>query len=328
MSYLKIKDIKKNFGNTEVLKGLNIDINKGELVCFLGPSGCGKTTLLRIIAGLEYSDSGEIDLEGKDLSFLHPSQRGIAMVFQNYALFPNMSIYNNVAYGLKGKKISKSEIDLRVLEVLDKVGLKSIKDKYPSEISGGQQQRVALARAIVLKPEILLLDEPLSALDAKVRENLREEIKILQRELNITTILVTHDQEEALTMADKIVVFNGGNVMQIGTPEEIYYTPTNDFVADFIGKINFVENIHGNVEFIRPECLKVSKVEKIGYLKATIENIEFRGNIYRVLVTLNKDLSKKLYLDISFKELKDLDLKLNDNIYIDLGSVLGVKKYA
>ncbi|MEG2353330.1 MAG: ATP-binding cassette domain-containing protein [Clostridium sp.] len=328
MTYLKIKGIRKSFENTEVLKGLDIDIDKGELVCFLGPSGCGKTTLLRIIAGLEKSNSGEVILEGKNLSNLHPADRGIAMVFQNYALFPNMNIYNNVAYGLKSKKINKTEIHTRVIEVLEIVGLSDMKDRYPSEISGGQQQRVALARAVVLKPEILLLDEPLSALDAKVRESLREEIKSLQRKLNITTILVTHDQEEALTMADKIVVFNEGTVMQVGSPEEIYYDPSNEFVADFIGKINFLTEKDGSKRFVRPECVKFTTVEKEGYIKANVKEIEFRGNIYRILVDATESGHGNIFLDVSFRDLSGLNIKVNDTLYLDLEEVVGVKKYA
>ena len=282
MSYLRINGIKKSFKKTEVLKNINIDIEKGELVCFLGPSGCGKTTLLRIIAGLEKNDFGEIDLNGKNISKLEPSKRNIGIVFQNYALFPNLTIGENIAYGLVNKKISKKEINEKVDEMLKLIGLSSHKDKYPSEISGGQQQRVALARAIVLKPDILLLDEPLSALDAKVRENLRGEIKRIQKALNITTIMVTHDQEEALTMGDKIIVFNNGEVMQEGTPEEIYYRPINDFTADFIGKINFVDQENGKVSYIRPECVEFSNEFILGYKEGIVKDIEFRGNVYRV----------------------------------------------
>ena len=281
MSYLRINGIKKSFKKTEVLKNINIDIEKGELVCFLGPSGCGKTTLLRIIAGLEKNDFGEIDLNGKNISKLEPSKRNIGIVFQNYALFPNLTIGENIAYGLVNKKISKKEINEKVDEMLKLIGLSSHKDKYPSEISGGQQQRVALARAIVLKPDILLLDEPLSALDAKVRENLRGEIKRIQKALNITTIMVTHDQEEALTMGDKIIVFNNGEVMQEGTPEEIYYRPINDFTADFIGKINFVDQENGKVSYIRPECVEFSNEFILGYKEGIVKDIEFRGNVYR-----------------------------------------------
>lgn len=327
MSYLSIKNIKKSFKKSEVLKGIDIEINKGELVCFLGPSGCGKTTLLRIIAGLETKNSGEVTLEGKDITPLAPSKRNIGIVFQNYALFPNLTIAENIAYGLVNKKIKKSEIDKKVNEMLALVGLEEAKNKYPSEISGGQQQRVALARAIVLQPDILLLDEPLSALDAKVRESLRAEIKRIQKKLNITTIMVTHDQEEALTMGDKIVVFNNGHVMQIGTPEEIYYNPKNDFTADFIGKINFVTSDDGDKKYIRPECIEFSKESKSEYKSGIVRDIEFRGNIYRVLVDID-GLSSGVYIDMSWKDQKDLEVKVGKPIYLKLDAIGGNYKYA
>lgn len=327
MSYLSIKNIKKSFKKSEVLKGIDIEINKGELVCFLGPSGCGKTTLLRIIAGLETKNSGEVTLEGKDITPLAPSKRNIGIVFQNYALFPNLTIAENIAYGLVNKKIKKSEIDKKVNEMLALVGLEEAKNKYPSEISGGQQQRVALARAIVLQPDILLLDEPLSALDAKVRESLRAEIKRIQKKLNITTIMVTHDQEEALTMGDKIVVFNNGHVMQIGTPEEIYYNPKNDFTADFIGKINFVTSDDGDRKYIRPECIEFSKESKSEYKSGIVRDIEFRGNIYRVLVDID-GLSSGVYIDMSWKDQKDLEVKVGKPIYLKLDAIGGNYKYA
>lgn len=327
MSYLSIKNIKKSFKKSEVLKGIDIEINKGELVCFLGPSGCGKTTLLRIIAGLETKNSGEVTLEGKDITPLAPSKRNIGIVFQNYALFPNLTIAENIAYGLVNKKIKKSEIDKKVNEMLALVGLEEAKNKYPSEISGGQQQRVALARAIVLQPDILLLDEPLSALDAKVRESLRAEIKRIQKKLNITTIMVTHDQEEALTMGDKIVVFNNGHVMQIGTPEEIYYNPKNDFTADFIGKINFVTSDDGDKKYMRPECIEFSKESKSEYKSGIVRDIEFRGNIYRVLVDID-GLSSGVYIDMSWKDQKDLEVKVGKPIYLKLDAIGGNYKYA
>ena len=327
MSYLCIKGIRKSFKRSEVLKNINIDIEKGEFVCFLGPSGCGKTTLLRIIAGLEKSNSGEIDLNGKNIGDLAPSKRNIGIVFQNYALFPNLTIGENIAYGLVNKKIHKKEINEKVNEMLELIGLSDHKDKYPSEISGGQQQRVALARAIILKPDILLLDEPLSALDAKVRESLRVEIKRIQKALNITTIMVTHDQEEALTMGDKIVVFNNGEVMQEGTPEEIYYEPINDFTADFIGKINFIDQKNGKTLYIRPECIEFSNIFTFGYKEGIVKGIEFRGNIYRVLVYL-ENMNIDICIDMSWKEKNSLDIKVEKPIYVKLNSAIGVYKYA
>lgn len=315
-SYINITDVKKSFGNNEVLKGINVNIDKGELVCFLGPSGCGKTTLLRIIAGLETMNSGNINVNGRDFSNLSISERKIGFVFQNYALFPNLTIAENIAYGLVNKKMAKDEINLKVNNMLDMVGLTESKDKYPSQISGGQQQRVALARAIVLEPEILLLDEPLSALDAKVRESLRLEIKNLQKKIGVTMILVTHDQEEALTMGDKIVVFNEGKVMQVGTPEELYYSPQNRFTAEFIGTTNVVDNYEGKTIFLRPECLEYSLEDRKGFVRGKIESIEFRGTLYRIQVALEGD--KKVWLDITWKEMLSNKIDIGQEISVDL----------
>ncbi|MEG0297595.1 MAG: ATP-binding cassette domain-containing protein [Clostridium sp.] len=315
-NYININGIKKNFGSNEVLKGINVNIDKGELVCFLGPSGCGKTTLLRIIAGLETMNSGSINVNGRDFSNLSISERKIGFVFQNYALFPNLTIFENIAYGLVNKKLSKDEINIKVNNMLDMVGLTESKDKYPSQISGGQQQRVALARAIVLEPEILLLDEPLSALDAKVRESLRLEIKNLQKKIGVTMILVTHDQEEALTMGDKIVVFNEGKVMQVGTPEELYYSPQNRFTAEFIGTTNVVDNYEGKTIFLRPECLEYSLESRKGFLRGKIESIEFRGTLYRIQVALEGD--KKVWLDITWKEMLSNKIDIGQEISVDL----------
>lgn len=328
MSYLSIKDVRKSFKKSEILKGINIDIEKGELVCFLGPSGCGKTTLLRIIAGLESCNTGSISVNNKEITKLQPAQRNIGIVFQSYSLFPNMTIYENIAYGLKNGKVNKSYIDSKVNSMMVMIDLIGMENKYPSELSGGQQQRVAIARAIVLEPKILLLDEPLSALDAKVRESLRAEIKNIQRKLNITTILVTHDQEEAVSMGDKIVVFNEGNVMQIGEPEGIYYNPNNDFVADFIGKANFIQGKDGDTRVLRPECIEFSISKKLNYTEGIIKDMEFRGNTYRAIIELNTKNKDIIYLDISWKEKVKNRLGKNKIIYIDLNEVLGEYKYA
>lgn len=317
MCYLRIKNINKKFNKINVLNGIDIEIDKGEFICFLGPSGCGKTTLLRIIAGLEKQDTGNIVIDGKDVTNLDSSKRRVGIVFQNYALFPNLNVYENIAYGLKNKKMKKDEIDKEVKNILSLVGLEECINKYPYEISGGQQQRVALARALVLKPDILLLDEPLSALDAKVRENLRHEIKVLQRKLNITTIMVTHDQEEAITISDRIVVFNGGNIMQIGTPKEIYYMPKNSFTADFVGKINCIENKNNMKLFIRPECVKFSFNYISGFNEATVKEIEFRGNIYRILVECENN---NIYLDLQWKEMINGKVKVGSIIFINYDS--------
>ena len=236
--YLVIDNIWKSFGEFLALKGVSLSIKEGEFVCFLGPSGCGKTTLLRAIAGLDLQTRGTIRQAGKDISTLPPSKRDYGIVFQSYALFPNLTIEKNIAFGLENVKRPKAEIKARVAELLELVGLSSQAKKYPAQLSGGQQQRIALARAMAVSPGLLLLDEPLSALDAKVRVHLRHEIKELQRKLGVTTIMVTHDQEEALSMADRIVVMNHGVIEQIGTPTEVYRHPNTLFVADFIGETN------------------------------------------------------------------------------------------
>lgn len=237
-SYLEIDSLWKAFGEFVALRDVTLSIKEGEFVCFLGPSGCGKTTLLRAIAGLDLQSRGSIRQAGKDISTLPPSKRDYGIVFQSYALFPNLTIEKNIAFGLENTKRPRSEIDKRVGELLALVGLSSQAKKYPAQLSGGQQQRIALARAMAISPGLLLLDEPLSALDAKVRVHLRHEIKELQRKLGVTTIMVTHDQEEALSMADRIVVMNHGVIDQVGTPTEIYRHPKTLFVADFIGETN------------------------------------------------------------------------------------------
>lgn len=289
-AYLSIQGVNKTFGSFSALKNIHIDIQKNEFICLLGPSGCGKTTLLRIIAGLEKPTQGRILVGGKDITALPPAKRNFGMVFQSYALFPNLTAYQNVAYGLQGKKFSKKEISEKVREVLTLVDLLHLHDRYPAQMSGGQQQRVALARAIVLSPDFLLLDEPLSALDAKVRIKLREQICELQDKLGITTVMVTHDQEEALTMADRIVVMKNSEVVQLGTPEEVYEQPNSAFVADFIGSINFLENEQRDGVSprrslaIRPEHIRLFASGSSRGMKAVVKHVEFRGAFYRVLL--------------------------------------------
>ena len=236
-----VHDIVKRFGKNEVVGRSSFAIEQGEMFTLLGPSGCGKTTLLRLIAGFYAPDEGEVRFDGKCVNEVPPHERGIGMVFQNYALWPHMSVAENVAYGLKIRKTNSSEIAKRVEAVLGKVRLEGLGERYPGQISGGQQQRVALARALVLNPKILLLDEPLSNLDAKVRVQVRAEIRKLQKELGITTVYVTHDQEEALALSDRIAVFNQARLFQLGTPRELYEKPRNRFVADFIGVNNMLE---------------------------------------------------------------------------------------
>ena len=237
-SYLELSGVEKKFGAFNALRDINLGVAQGEFVCFLGPSGCGKTTLLRIIAGLEVQSAGTVRQAGRDISRLPPAQRDYGIVFQSYALFPNLSVFDNVAYGLVNRRTPRAAIAARVAELLKLVGLPDAGAKYPSQLSGGQQQRIALARALATSPGLLLLDEPLSALDALERVRLRQEIRLLQQRLGVTTIMVTHDQEEALSMADRIVVMNQGAIEQVGSALEIYREPASPFVADFVGKVN------------------------------------------------------------------------------------------
>src|SRR5689334_3471735 len=238
MSYLSISNVTKQFGDTVVVDNFNLDIEKGEFVSFLGPSGCGKTTTLRMVAGFEIPTSGRIMLDGADITNKAPNQRNVGMIFQSYALFPNMTVAQNIGFGLRVRKESEATIKQRVDEMISLINLEKHATKYPYQLSGGQQQRVALARALANRPQVLLLDEPLSALDAKIRVSLRAEIRAIQKALGITAIFVTHDQEEALSISDRIVVMNVGVIEQIGTPFEIYNFPKTVFVANFVGTLN------------------------------------------------------------------------------------------
>jgi ABC-type Fe3+/spermidine/putrescine transport system ATPase subunit len=237
---IRLKNIVKRFGALEAVNHVSLDIEDGELFTLLGPSGCGKTTILRLIGGFHKPDQGEVYFGDKEVSAMPPYLRNIGMVFQNYALWPHMTIFDNVSYGLKIKKVSRKEMPERVNRVFAMVNLTGLEERYPGQLSGGQQQRVALARALVLNPDVLLLDEPLSNLDAKIRQSVRAEIRKLQKELAITSIYVTHDQEEALTISDRIAVINHGELQQIGTPRDLYERPENPFVADFIGINNLI----------------------------------------------------------------------------------------
>ncbi|MCE4614725.1 MAG: ABC transporter ATP-binding protein [Desulfurococcales archaeon] len=248
MTLVRIEGITKVYGPVIAVDNMTLEIEDGEFFTFLGPSGCGKTTTLRLIAGFEFPDKGKIFFDNKEVTYLRPYERNTAMVFQNYALWPHMTVFDNIAYGLKLRKVSREEINRKVKRVLELIRLEGMENRYPTQLSGGQQQRVALARALVVEPSILLLDEPLSNLDAKLRLGMREEIKRIQRELGITTIYVTHDQEEALTMSDRIAVMNKGKVHQVGTPYEIYAWPRDLFVATFLGRSNLLKGTAVNVK--------------------------------------------------------------------------------
>jgi len=260
-----VRNLTKRFGPLEVVNRVDLAIQEGELFTLLGPSGCGKTTLLRLIAGFYVPDEGEVYFDERKVNDVPPHERGIGMVFQNYALWPHMTVFENVAYGLKLQQIGRSQIANQVKSVLEKVKLTGLGDRYPGQLSGGQQQRVALARALVLNPKILLLDEPLSNLDAKIRIQVRAEIRKLQKELGITTVYVTHDQEEALTLSDRIAVFNQGKVLQVGPPKELYERPANRFVADFIGINNLID---GTVLSVDPSQRRLQVKTAIGEISA------------------------------------------------------------
>jgi putative spermidine/putrescine transport system ATP-binding protein len=308
MAFIDLKHLRKNFGSTTVVQDFSLAIEKGEFVTFLGPSGCGKTTILRMIAGFETVTSGSIEFDGVDMTATAASKRRVGMVFQAYALFPNMTVAENIAFGLRIAKWSASERKRRVDEMLTLIKLPQIAARYPYQLSGGQQQRVALARALAPQPQALLLDEPLSALDAKIRVALRDEIRALQKRLGITTVFVTHDQEEALSISDRIVVMNEGRAEQIGSPAEIYNKPKTKFVASFIGTLNLldatvVDTQHGLLSVggqnlttsgelngarvgerktlaIRPESLSFAQGQN--GLLATLDDVNFLGSIVRM----------------------------------------------
>lgn len=300
--YVELKNINKHFGNFKASDNVSFGIEKGKLIGLLGPSGSGKTTILRMIAGLETPDSGEIIIDGKVVNDLPASKRGIGFVFQNYALFRYMTVYDNVAFGLKVLKWNKDAIKKRVTELLKLIGLDGLEKRYPSQLSGGQRQRVAFARALAPNPQLLLLDEPFAAIDAKVRQELRSWLKDMIAQLGVTSIFVTHDQDEAIEVADEIIITNHGRIEQIGTPSEVYRKPETAFTASFFGqpaifkdysKFNTFEEIDGAEKaIVRPEFVKVSKKDEVQRFKSSasegvIERIAFRGNNYEIAVRVN-----------------------------------------
>lgn len=348
MSRIRIEGVCKSFGENHVLADINTEIEDGQFVTLLGPSGCGKTTLLRIIAGFEKADKGKIYIDDLDISSVSVNKRDIGMVFQSYALFPNMTVYDNVAFGLRTRKVDEKEIKTRVQEMLKMVGLEEKINFYPNELSGGQQQRVALTRALVTNPKVLLLDEPLSALDAKIRESLRKLIKDIQKKLKITTVFVTHDQEEALSISDKVCVMNKGLIVQEGIPSDIYKSPNSQFVAQFIGTYNFFkpEKIDKNKVFIpfpvnidtcnkldentllgvRPEAIQVLESingnESENIFQGKINDISILGNVVRFGINVQGKniIADELYNEIfkNFKVEEIVYIKISDKSFLVL----------
>lgn len=323
---IEIKDLTKNFGESSVISNLSLDIKKNEFITFLGPSGCGKTTTLRILGGFENASSGDVFFDGEPLLELPPYKRKINTVFQKYALFPNMNVYNNIAYGLKIKKVPKDVIDEKVNDTLKLINLVGYENRKINKLSGGQQQRVAIGRALINAPEVLLLDEPLGALDLKLRKDMQIELKAMQEKLGITFIYVTHDQEEALTMSNRIVILNEGVIQQIGTPEDIYNEPINAFVADFIGESNILKGKMekdlsvffsgrdfvcvdkafpntSNVDVvIRPEDILITDIES-GHITGEVTSCTFKGVHYEMII--QTDFEEYLVHSTSFSEVGD-----------------------
>ena len=345
VAHLKVRDVTKTYQSFTALKSVSLDVNKGEFVCFLGPSGCGKTTLLRVIAGLDPQDRGTLEIAGRDVTSLPPAQRDFGIVFQSYALFPNLTIADNVGYGLVNRRMKRADIRARVTALLELVGLADQSRKYPVQLSGGQQQRVALARALATSPSLLLLDEPLSALDARVRLRLRDELKSLQRRLGITTIMVTHDQEEAMGLADRMIVMNQGTIEQTGTPAEIYANPATVFVADFIGTMNFIDATAtgehhlriGNLEFvsatphrlpsgsrvrmaIRPEDIRFRNIaaDSVNRFDGRIAALDFHGGFCRATIAPGGAPDVHFAADIPASDLRDLAIAVDHNLSLAL----------
>ena len=303
--YVELKNINKTYGSYQASRNVNFGIEKGKLIGLLGPSGSGKTTILRMIAGLENPDSGEIIIDGKVVNDVPASERGIGFVFQNYALFRYMTVYDNVAFGLKVQKVDKKKIHARVMELVKLVGLEGLEKRYPSQLSGGQRQRVAFARALAPNPQVLLLDEPFAAIDAKIRQELRSWLKEMIEKLGITSIFVTHDQDEAIEVADEIIITNAGQIEQKGTPVEVYRNPETAFIASFFGQPSVLENADDFHTFtqaegadkiiVRPEFVKISKLDEVEKFRTSVsqgvvERVSFRGDNLELQVRVNNSV--------------------------------------
>lgn len=350
---VSLVDVDKFFGSNHVIKKLNLNVKQGEFLTLLGPSGCGKTTILRMIAGFEDSSSGMIMVQGERVEDKEAFERDVNTVFQSYALFPHMTVFDNIAYGLSVKRVPKNEIKVRVKEMLELVQLMGFEGRKPDMMSGGQKQRVAIARALINKPKVLLLDEPLGALDLKLRKQMQIELKRLQKKLNITFVYVTHDQEEAMTMSDRIAVINGGVLEQLDTPDQIYKYPKTKFVADFIGESNLFDGRAGELTngiakvmtdagevmiqscpaeqgkgitvCVRPEVMKYSKTPVEGFaLSGIIKNMIFVGSQYRILIILDNGYEAKINRIKLDKEIKE-----GERVYLywDMDDAIGISDH-
>jgi len=340
---IEIRNVTKHYGSFQALTDINLEISKGELVALLGPSGSGKTTLLRMIAGLESIEEGSISFDGEDLSEVHVNKRDVGFVFQHYALFKHMTVFDNIAFGLnvrkKSLRPSKQEIEKKVYELLDLVKLSGFAQRYPTQLSGGQRQRVALARALAVEPKILLLDEPFGALDAKVRKELRRWLRKLHNEIHVTSVFVTHDQEEALDVADRIVIMNKGKIEQMGTPSEVYDKPASPFVYDFLGNVNlFHGRLHqgklnlGTAQFDAPDHLHANDMEAVGYVRphqlkiererlneesiaATITFMHSIGPTWHIEMK-RADGDAYIEVELSKEDFAESDFKVGENVFV------------
>lgn len=332
--YVELKNINKTYGSYQASRNVNFGIEKGKLIGLLGPSGSGKTTILRMIAGLENPDSGEIIIDGKVVNDVPASERGIGFVFQNYALFRYMTVYDNVAFGLKVQKADKKKIHARVMELVKLVGLEGLEKRYPSQLSGGQRQRVAFARALAPNPQVLLLDEPFAAIDAKIRQELRSWLKEMIEKLGITSIFVTHDQDEAIEVADEIIITNAGQIEQKGTPVEVYRNPETAFTASFFGQPSVLENADDFHTFtqaegadkiiVRPEFVKISKLDEVEKFRTSVsqgvvERVSFRGDNLELQVRVNNSVVT------ARRSLEKADVREGETVNVFLYRVFALK---
>lgn len=317
---ISVRDISKNFGTFRALDGIDLNVNTGELVALLGPSGSGKTTLLRIIAGLEDADAGRVLFHGEDTTTQSVRERQVGFVFQHYALFKHMSVFDNVAFGLRvkrrGERLPNPAIRTKVEEMLELVQIGSLAARFPSQLSGGQRQRVALARALITEPKVLLLDEPFGALDAKVRKELRRWLRRLHGDMNVTSVFVTHDQEEALEVADRVVVMNRGQIEQIGTPEAVYDHPASPFVYEFLGNVNRLED-GGRVSYVRPHDLRVSRdATGQGAIAARVDHIMPVGPTVRLMLSSEAEPRVPIEAELAKEQFRYLTLREGERVFV------------